>query len=48
MSEEWALVGLAKSNLGSAALTCEAAAKEEEGYNADAGCQQCRDTQRSF
>ena len=51
MSEEWALEGLAKSNLASAALTCEAAAKEEKAgldCNADAGCQQCRDTQRSF
>ena len=33
MSEEWALEGLAKSNLGSAVLTSEAAAKEEGGLD---------------
>ena len=33
MSEEWALEGLAKSNLGGAVLTSEAAAKEDGGLD---------------
>ena len=33
MSEEWALEGLAKSNLGSAVLTSEAAATEDGGLD---------------